>query len=78
MADIYDFELIQNFFPSLEGLTFPVGTLWLRDLEDINGSSSMGCSENNVRIDAQLISYPDKSQRMAVHFFKPSNTFASV
>lgn len=28
----------------------------------------MGRSENNVRIDAQLISYPDKSQRMAVHF----------
>lgn len=28
----------------------------------------MGRSENNVRIDTQLISYPDKSQRMAVHF----------
>jgi hypothetical protein len=59
VADIYGFELIQKFFSSLERLTFPVGTLWLIDLEDINGSSSMGCSENNVRIDAQLISYPD-------------------
>jgi len=59
VADIYGFELIQKFFSSLERLTFPVGTLWLIDLEDINRSSSMGCSENNVRIDAQLISYPD-------------------